>query len=59
MGKFAGQLNIKGRKPLVIPGLWALAVGDGQKAGSTSMVYFTAGINGQSDGLFGAIQSTT
>jgi uncharacterized protein (TIGR03118 family) len=57
VGKFAGQLNIAGtRKPLVIPGLWALDVGNGGNAGSSSMVYFTAGINDQSDGLFGALQ---
>jgi uncharacterized protein (TIGR03118 family) len=58
-GKVVGQLTSNGRKPIVIPGLWALGVGNDQKAGSSSMVYFTAGINGQSDGLFGALQPTT
>jgi uncharacterized protein (TIGR03118 family) len=55
-GKVVGQLNVSGKKPVVIPGLWALGVGNGGKAGSSNMVYFTAGINGQSDGLFGALQ---
>jgi uncharacterized protein (TIGR03118 family) len=58
-GKLAGQLNSSGKKPLVIPGLWALGVGNNGKAGSPNFVYFTAGINSQSDGLFGAIKSTT
>jgi uncharacterized protein (TIGR03118 family) len=43
-----GTLTI-GTKPLAIDGLWALAVGpDGQ-------VYFTAGSNGEADGLFGRL----
>jgi uncharacterized protein (TIGR03118 family) len=58
-GKFLGQLTSNGRKALVIPGLWALGVGNGQMAGSSGAVYFTAGINGQSDGLFGALQPLT
>jgi uncharacterized protein (TIGR03118 family) len=58
-GKFAGQLTSNGHKPLVIPGLWALGVGNGGSAGSSSLVYFTAGINGQSDGLFGALQPSS
>ncbi len=58
-GKFAGQFTSNGHKPLSIPGLWALGVGNDGRAGSSSMVYFTAGINGQSDGLFGALKSTT
>jgi uncharacterized protein (TIGR03118 family) len=58
-GKLVGQLTSNGKKPIVIPGLWALGVGNGQKAGSSSLVYFTAGINGQSDGLLGALQPVT
>jgi uncharacterized protein (TIGR03118 family) len=58
-GKFVGQLTSNGHKPLVIPGLWAMGVGNGTNAGSSSAVYFTAGINGQSDGLFGLLQPLT
>ncbi len=58
-GKLAGEVTSNGRKAIKISGLWALGVGNGTKAGSTSMVYFTAGINGQSDGLFGALQPVT
>jgi uncharacterized protein (TIGR03118 family) len=55
-GKVVGQVTTNGKKPIVIPGLWSLGVGNGTKAGSANLVYFTAGINGQSDGLFGALQ---
>jgi uncharacterized protein (TIGR03118 family) len=58
-GKFLGQLATTARKPIVISGLWALAFGNGGKAGSPSNLYFTAGINGQADGLFGSLQAVT
>jgi uncharacterized protein (TIGR03118 family) len=71
VGNFGnGRINaVKGRSlkplttvkgtPIVNSGLWALGVGNGGKAGSTGTLYFTAGIDGQADGLFGAIQAVT
>jgi uncharacterized protein (TIGR03118 family) len=53
--KFLGQLSTTKGKPIANPGLWALSVGNGGNAGSTSVLYFDAGINGEADGLFGAI----
>jgi uncharacterized protein (TIGR03118 family) len=38
-------------------GLWGLAFGN-SKTGDPNTLYFTAGINDQKDGLFGAIEST-
>jgi len=38
-------------------GLWALAFGNGV-SGDPNTLYFTAGINNQLDGLFGAISVT-
>jgi uncharacterized protein (TIGR03118 family) len=58
-GRFLGQLTSNGKKALVIPGLWALGVGNGGSAGSSSMVYFTAGIDGQTHGLLGALTPVT
>ena len=49
-----------GGQPLVIDGLWGLIVGNGDTggaAGSSSNVYFTAGPNGETHGLFGVIQA--
>ena len=41
-------------KPLVIDGLWTLTLGGGAKSSSDTL-YFTAGPNGETDGLFGTI----
>jgi len=51
--------SLKNQKGLVIKinGLWGLAFGNGQTAGPTNSLFFTAGINDEADGLFGMIQS--
>jgi uncharacterized protein (TIGR03118 family) len=55
-GVFKGTLDGLDGSPLVIDGLWALTVGNGSAAGgSLGAIYFTAGPNGESDGLFGAL----
>jgi hypothetical protein len=41
-------------EPLVIDGLWNLALGGGAKSNPDTL-YFTAGPNGETDGLFGTI----
>ena len=38
-------------------GLWSLSFGGGGLDGSPNVLYFTDGINGEMDGLFGAIMS--
>jgi len=50
-GAFLGTLTDTGGAPLVNQDLWALAV----SPTAPNTVYFTAGINGQKDGLFGDI----
>jgi len=57
-GKFSGQLEDSHGKPLAIDGLWTLTLGGGAKS-SPDTVYFTAGPNGETDGLFGAIVPVT
>ncbi len=52
-----GPLRVSNRKPLRIDGLWSLQFGNGGPAGPTDTLYFTAGPNKQSHGLFGSIQS--
>src|SRR3989454_1993640 len=58
-GALLGQL--KNQKGLIISinGLWGLAFGNGQTAGPTNSLFFTAGINDEADGLFGMIQSAS
>jgi uncharacterized protein (TIGR03118 family) len=54
-GKFRGLLKGRREEPVVIEGLWGLAFGNGGKAGRPGTLYFTAGPNGEGDGLFGAL----
>lgn len=54
-GKFKGLLERRNEKPVVIDGLWGLTFGNGGRAGRPGTLYFTAGPNGESNGLFGAL----
>ena len=58
-GNFRAELrDVVTGGPITIDGLWALRVGNGGPApngGDPNAVYFTAGINGEQDGLFGTI----
>ena len=53
--------NFQGTIPIVSPGrpggLWSLDFGVGGNNGDPDTLYFTDGINGEADGLFGAISS--
>jgi uncharacterized protein (TIGR03118 family) len=55
-GSFLGALRDVNGDPLVIDGLWALDFGDGKPGGGpTNVLFFTAGPNDETDGLFGKI----
>ena len=54
--KIRGAMTGSTGKPLKSDGLWALSFGNGGPAGPTNTLYFTAGSNGGSHGLFGSIQ---
>ena len=53
-GNFLAQLGTTNRKALVINKLWTLTLGGGAKSSSDTL-YFTAGPNNQTNGLFGTI----
>ena len=53
-GRFIDALDDAQGKPLIIDGLWTLTLGGG-RGSSPDTLYFTAGPNGESDGLFGNI----
>jgi uncharacterized protein (TIGR03118 family) len=53
-GKFLDQLRDTNNDPIVIDGLWTVTLGGGAKS-SPDTLYFTAGTNGETDGLFGTI----
>jgi uncharacterized protein (TIGR03118 family) len=52
---FLGQLAAGDGSPLVIDGLWALAPGNDGSAGSSARLYFTAGPDDESHGIFGVL----
>ena len=55
-GAFLGTIpiGIGGNTP---GGLWSLGLGTGGSNGSPNTLFFTDGLNGEMDGLFGAINS--
>lgn len=53
-GRFVDQLEDTHGKPLVIDGLWDITLGGG-KASSSDTLFFSAGPNGETNGLFGTI----
>jgi uncharacterized protein (TIGR03118 family) len=54
-GALVGTLTGPGGTPLSIDGLWSLQFGNGGSAGPMSTLFFTAGPNGEDDGLFGEL----
>jgi uncharacterized protein (TIGR03118 family) len=56
-GEFLGRLRHEDGTPIQIDGLWALRFGNGV-TGNPSTLLFTAGIDDEAHGLFGAIEAT-
>jgi uncharacterized protein (TIGR03118 family) len=54
-GKFKGLLNGTDGNPIHIDGLWALAFGNDATAGPATTLFFTAGIDHETNGLFGSL----
>jgi len=52
---FLGQLTAADGTPLTIDGLWALAPGNDGSAGSSALLYFTAGPDDESHGILGVL----
>ena len=57
-GEFLGRLRHEDNSPIEIEGLWALRFGNGV-IGDPSTLLFTAGIDDEAHGLFGAIQAAS
>jgi uncharacterized protein (TIGR03118 family) len=56
--KKSGQLKTSDHKPLEIDGLWGIGFGNGSIAGPTTTLYFAAGPDDETHGLYGAITAT-
>jgi uncharacterized protein (TIGR03118 family) len=54
-GQFLGNMINPNGFTLAIDGLWALAFGNGGASGPGNTLFFTAGPNGEMDGLFGTL----
>lgn len=52
---FLGQVLGADGNPLAIDGLWAISPGNDGLAGSSQFLYFTAGPDDESHGLFGVL----
>ena len=55
-GRFQGTLQAEHGPGIVIDGLWALTFGNGTKGGDPAKLYFSAGPNEESHGLFGSLE---
>lgn len=58
-GKYRGLLRGVNGKPVRIEGLWGLAFGNNAAAGVSDTLYFTAGPDDESHGLFGSLAPIT
>ena len=56
-GTFLTKVKDPDGEPIQIDGLWALKVGNGGAGGLMNTVYFTAGIDHEMHGLFGALST--
>lgn len=54
-GQFRGQLKSQTNAPIHNDGLWGLRFGNGGNGGLPAELFFSAGLNGEADGLFGKI----
>jgi uncharacterized protein (TIGR03118 family) len=54
-GEFVDKLRNSHGQAIVIDGLWTIMFGNGGNGGRSDTLYFTAGPNDESDGLFGSI----
>lgn len=54
-GAYKGQLLDANNSPIANKGLWGLSFGSGTGSGSATALYFSAGTDGESHGLFGTI----
>jgi uncharacterized protein (TIGR03118 family) len=56
-GKYLGEMKDENRKPVVIDGLWGITFGNGGNGGDKNALYFAAGIQDETHGLFGSLRA--
>jgi uncharacterized protein (TIGR03118 family) len=58
-GNHLGSLSLTNGNKIVVPGLWALAFGNGAANQPASTLFYTAGPNNQTGGVLGRVDVTT
>ena len=56
-GKYLGEMNNENGTPIVIDGLWGITFGNGASGGDRNALYFAAGPDDETHGLFGSLRS--
>jgi len=56
-GKYLGEMKNENGKPVVIDGLWGITFGNGANGGDKNALYFAAGIQDETHGLFGSLRA--
>jgi uncharacterized protein (TIGR03118 family) len=54
-GELIDKVRDSHGQAVVIDGLWSIKFGNGSNGGLANTLYFTAGVNGEQDGLFGSL----
>ena len=54
-GIWLGTVNDTNGIPFAVDGLWGIVFGNGANGSDSHTLYFTAGLNGEVDGLFGSL----
>jgi uncharacterized protein (TIGR03118 family) len=55
-GTFLGQLKDENGKPITIDSLWGITFGNGGSGGDRNALYFAAGPDDETHGLFGSLR---
>ncbi len=55
-GKYLGEMKDESGQPIVIDGLWGITFGNGGNGGDRNALYFAAGIQDETHGLFGSLR---
>jgi uncharacterized protein (TIGR03118 family) len=55
-GGFLGEMKDENGKPIAIDGLWGITFGNGAGAGDRNALYFAAGPDDETHGLFGSLR---
>lgn len=57
-GQYVDDLRDEQDKPVAIAGLWGLQFGNGVALGDSNALYFAAGPQGETEGLFGSLRAS-